>query len=285
MKIVLRFAAICGIAMCTLFANAQVGAFVELTAQGEERLAVTGPALSMRIGNGVLLRGFSWKPNGSWAISGRLLASCRGLWLSEFFDGDIHEAKGRWDLPLWQREARGREVEILSSPIGFRSWAASELAVALPLRSKIDGICKSASAEPRNSYLPVSSATPDKSGVIRVTAIVTGTAVRKENIVDAWLRTTEFITEAVKLNDEPFVIEGVEQKRRVPNGNYQMQRAMYDCKNRQLGVYQVVYYKSDGTNSSESIDRQKMRLSDATPNSVGEAELDAVCMLYGPLNP
>lgn len=285
MNILLHSAIAFSASLLTFHANAQAGSFVELVTQGEERLAVTGPALSMRIGNGVLLRGFSWKVSGSLATSGRLLASCRGLWISDFFDGDVHEAKGRWDLALWQRDARGREVEILSFPIGLGSWATSELTISTPLRSKIEGICRSSSAEPRNLYLPVSSAVPDKSGVIRVSAIVTGTAVRKENVIDVWLRTTEFVTETIKVNNEPFIVDGVEQKRRVANGNYEMKRSTYDCKNRQIGASQVVYYKSDGTNSTDSIDRTRLRLSDVTPNSVGEAELDAVCMLYGPLNP
>jgi hypothetical protein len=269
---------------CT-FANAQASLFIELGTLGEERVAVTGPQFAMRVGNGVLLRSFSWKTGATFANSARLLASCRGQWLSDQFDHDMHEARIGWKPPAWQKEAREREVEVLSIPIELKSWAASDLDLAIPLRPKIEAVCKSASAEPRNVFLPVSSSVPDKSGVSRVSAIVTGTVARKEGLVAVWLRTSEFLWETIKVNNVAFVVDGVEQKRRVANGNYDMRRVSFDCKARQIGTHQMVSYKSEGTNTSDILQGRLFSMSDVTPNSVGEAELDAVCMLYGPGSP
>jgi hypothetical protein len=263
-------------------AVAQGSTFVDLGVVDGYRISVTGGSLSMRIGNGVLMRYFSWKQGDAFASSERFIASCRGQWLSSAFDGDFHDGVAGWTPTTWNSQAKSRETQIHPFAVSLDSWAQSDLGFAPALRPKVDGICRSASAEPRNFFVPVSASVADKNDMVRISAIVTGTAVRKDHIVDVWLRSTEFKLDPMMLDGKPLIVGGKEQKVRTATGNYSMSRAAYDCKNRTMGTYQIVTYLKDGSNSTDSVPREKLRFSDVTPNSVGEAELDAVCMLYGP---
>lgn len=266
--------------------RAQAGSFLDLGNKKEVRSAVIGPPDAVRVGDGVLLRIFRFQTEPDFAYSYRLLASCRSQWLSTVFDTLVHETDKGWAPRTWQKEAKERGVELLSESIGINNWAESGFDFAPALKGRIEGICKSASSEPRNVLLPVAASDSERDGVKRVIAIVTGSAVRKESVVDVWLRTSEFVTE-VRRNSrgEPMMFRGQEVTHQVANGVHAVERKVFDCKNRKMGTYHRISYKPDGSNTSQTIERSDLSLFDVAPETIGEAQLDAVCKLYGPVNP
>lgn len=84
------------------------------------------------------------------------------------------------------------------------------------------------------------------------------------------------------VDGKPFVYEGVEQKYKAPTGTHEMHRTAFSCSLRRLRTYQIIEYNKAG-NSTKTADvpREKLELLDVVPGSVGEAQLDTVCAIYG----
>lgn len=237
------------------------------------------PNNGVRVGKSVLARFLSGYVNRMGFVQ-QVLIACDGSWVSTVFNVAVLSDDSLSDD--WERQAGKSDEAIPLDPLSFSLIGESPLVWARHASRVGPELCKTAAREPRNMQVPVAitvDATKRKGQVI---AVLTGTAERQGNRVDAWTRWTEYVVEDMKSSDgKPFVIDGETQTVRKAAGPYELRRFTFDCPGRQLRSYQSVTYKDQsGTVSDSFTAAREGQLTAAVPDSVGESLLEAACRLY-----
>jgi hypothetical protein len=247
----------------------------------EYRVSISAPTQSARIGNAVLLRHHNFNIEQNYGSSAHILVACDGSWISTSFRDVLHYAEAMTTLEQ-EKDAKAKEEALDPYAIEQTSVGTSEITFADQIARKAQQYCKVAGREPKNSFIPVARSA-EENGIVKTISIVTGTSAKVDGAIDVWTRTTEYKREAILNADgKPIVIGGIAQKTTKPTGKYAMQRVAYDCRQRRMGTYELSTYEAGKvTPESESVPREKLRLSVVTPGTVGESQLDWVCALYG----
>lgn len=253
---------------------------IEIGAVNGTKLAVSAGTENQRVGKAVLAHVQGNLTDINVVTSHTVLLACDGSWISTpvQFAAQFNKTAGFSEI---ERYGKSQEDEIPLDRIFFQGKDESDLDFAAILTKRAPQICKTAGHEPRNILIPVAS-TVDKDGTGGSMAIVLGTSAKNGNIIDLWIRTTDFKT-VPKLDDQgiPITVAGKVQMHRVPVGSYSLGRGAFDCRNREFGFYHSVSYAGpNATPTSDTVQRANLRLSPAVPGSVGEVELDAICKLY-----
>jgi hypothetical protein len=182
----------------------------------------------------------------------------------------------------YESKARATSSGAPLEPAQFVDWQDSKLFYGPALRAQVQALCKGAAPEPKNVLIPLAAYSENGKNPGGSIAVLTGTVVRKGGELDAWTRTTHFKLEPVMSGDKPWVYEGVEQKKKMPSGTWEMSRTAFDCANNKMATYQSIDYSKDGISVNQwSVPRANLQLSDVVPNSVGESQLEAICRIYG----
>jgi hypothetical protein len=247
----------------------------------EYRVSISAPTQSTRIGNAVLRRHHNFNVEQKYGSSAHVLVSCDGSWISTTFRDVFHYAEAMTTLEQ-EEDAKAKEEALDPNAIELTSVSTSEITFAEKIARNAQQYCKSAGREPKNSFIPVSRSA-EENGIVKTTSIVTGTSAKVDGAIDIWMRTTEYKRETMLNADgKPIVLNGIAQKYNDPTGKYTMHRVAYDCRQRRMGTYELSIYEAGKvTPDSDSIPREKLRLSAVTPGTVGESQLDWVCALYG----
>lgn len=209
---------------------------------------------------------------------------CRGDWVTDAIrfrmDGSSTSDEQRFD----------RAAESFVDPVSYSTeigaWRDSELEFASLLRPKVPQLCRDARPAHKRTAIPFASAKGDASkGVSReVYSLLTSSTIKGGKHVEAWIRVDEFAEEPVKgVDGEPLTKpDGSVLQTQRPTGEHQMSRVAIDCSRGLLGSYQHYRYNKLGhVTDSDSQDRDKLKLQAPVPMTVGEAELEFVCRLFG----
>lgn len=259
---------------------AEMGAFISLGTFDKSSVFVGSGRNANRVGNAVLT--YVHQVSSVLGVSGQMLVACDGTWHSD----SIRFSMATDEPPTPQAyEGKARAEEALAAPLDqtqFIDWNQSKLFYGPALRAQVQPLCRGAVPEPKNMLIPISIYDEDEKTAGGTTAVLTGTLVRKGSELDVWTRTTFFKLETTMLGGKPWVLDGVEQKHKVPVGTYEMRRTAYDCANNKMATYQSIDYSKQGAvTKQQGIPRANLQLSDVVPNSVGESQLDAICKIYG----
>lgn len=248
----------------------------EFASIGETRYAIS-PASVSRVGAAVLVRVLSM--SGEFGTAQQVLVACDGSWISDSIQLSVSFGDSTTFASV-DRKARDDDDPVPLGIVEFYSASSTEQLFAKPLLKHASDLCRTGGKEPRNLLIPVaqSGATLDAGDVV---ALVTGTAEREGARVDIWTRFSQFKREPMLDREgNPFVFNGVTQKKKVATGAYTLQRYTFDCTRRTMRAYESAEYKiGTATPRTESVPRDG-RMSPVIPNSVGEAVLDASCKLY-----
>lgn len=225
---------------------------------------------NVRIGrNAAMLRAYEViaMPGGAPIASGTtIIVSCDGKWVVadlnyKIESGDRLTAAMLDPGPVEPGTATARLHEV------------NEEFGAIQRRGKAN--CVNLGPEPRNQFLTVSATRIDPRGLGTAFSIVTGTAVRKGERIEVWIRGSEF-RESVDDSSA-----AADRKTRELTGKYTMERDTYDCAKRSMGTSQRVRYDGSGGSSVERLPSgSALQLDPVVPNSVGETILSIVCTLY-----
>lgn len=257
---------------------AQSSGFVGLSTAGSFKIYVGAGENAYRVGKGVLV--YVHKVGEKVGMSVRVLLACDGSWISDEFAFTFHESNGAPER--YERDAR---AEVQGPPLEdtfINDWKTSQLTYATELRNKASFVCSRAKPEPRNVLFPLSLYAPSNGFAGGAAALVTGTSVRRGPEIDVWIRTSLFKAEPIITNGAPFIVEGIVQTRRVATGGYSLGRTAFNCDSRQMGVYESVnYQEASAQPTTERILRERLKLTDVVPSSVGESQLESICRIYG----
>lgn len=259
-------------------AQAQTGSFVNLGTSGSFKTYAGSGSNASRVGNGVLL--FIHQISDDYSSSAQILAACNGSWLSSPARFAYVEAL---NVSAAERAAREQVPRYPLDPIDLKDWSQqNEVQVGAALRPHIKEICRTAAGEPKNLAIPVSSfaeKTDDLGGSI---AFLSGTIVRKGAVIEAWTRTSYFNREPILVQGKPFMVGGVAQHTKKATGAYDMRRIAVHCTDRQMATYQTIDYDVNGNSSNEiTVPKDRVEFLAVAPGTVGEAQLDALCRIYG----
>ncbi len=247
----------------------------------EFRVAISSPASSARVGNALLLRHYSFNAEQKYGRTAHLLVSCDGTWISTTFR-DVFHLGEVLTISEQDKSAKTKETPLDPYSIEQTNVSTSLVALADQIARRAGQYCKTASREPKNSFIPVAQ-TSEENSILTATSLVTGTSAKVDGSIDVWMRSTEYKREDVlDQTGKPLAVNGVIQRSTKPTGKYTMQRVAYDCRRRRMGTYELSVYEAGKTiPDSESMPREKLRLSPVTPGTVGESQLDWVCAIYG----
>lgn len=258
--------------------SAQTGSFINLGTIGSFKTYAGSGSNANRIGNGVLL--FVHQISGEFSTSAQVVAACNGSWLSTPFRFAYVEAP---NVSAAETAAREQVPRYPIEPIDLADWSQqTEIQFGAALKRHVKEICRTAAAEPRNWAIPVSifaEKTEDSGGSI---SFLSGTIVRKGAVIEAWTRTSYFTREPIMVQGKPFLIGEVAQHTKKATGAYDMKRISVHCTDRQMTTYQTIEYDIKGITLNEiSVPRDRAEFSAVAPGTVGEAQLDALCRIYG----
>ena len=260
---------IIGVAMCTLFQP--VWAAVTETAPDGTILTIPDAQEAQRVGNAVMFK-VEW--NRGLRLQGKklILLACDGSWIS-IIDSSL-TIKGELVFNFSDNVLLDK---IVMSPI-----SAAPVSGAAILAKRAGQLCKTKRNEPRNFLVPVAESN-DKESDYTSFGIVLGTASRKGDIVELWIRQTSYTIRPMLGQDgKPLEINNIVQTQKVATGKYIMVREIFDCRGRKLGVYETSEYS--GINSTPklwSMPANQIKLTNVIPNSIGDALVDTVCAIYG----
>lgn len=260
---------------------AQQPAFIDLGIFNESRVAVATGTNAQRIGNSVLTYVVVQKTESSFAYTSPVLFGCDSSWI-DTLQGRIHE-KQAWPPRAVEPMARSENINPVQIPIETSDWNMSGLFFSKKLRSHVNTICRTASAEPRNLKIPVVMHIEKGEEPGSIGSLITGTASRKGEVIDVWMRYSYFRLKPIMGGDgNPLTLNGEVQKTMDSTGAYEMRQAVFDCANRKSGISQFVDYDKDGVVVGQtSSARDNMRFYEVVPSSIGEVTLDLVCKIYG----
>ncbi|WP_138515827.1 hypothetical protein [Rhodoferax bucti] len=265
-------------AVLSVSAFAQQGSFVNLGTFGDTTTYLATGANASRVGGGVLT--YVHQLSGGFSTSVQVLAMCDGSQLSD----TVRVAYVKEGNSIAELEQRAK-AQASTYPLyrtALSDWKQSEFDFAPALKFHIKNLCKSASLEPKNVAVPIGNYEEKQGEPGGVVAFLTGTAVRRDQSVEIWLRTNYYTQETLLVNGEPVLSNGVARKHRVETGAYELRRTAFNCVTRQLGSHQVIEYDKAGSVIDQtSIPREKVKLLDVVPETVGEAQLDTICTIYG----
>lgn len=157
----------------------------------------------------------------------QVLLACDGSWVSS----------PRLTLPTGSGERSFEDLEkwavenqwVPVHPIRFDDLGMTSL-FAEPLRRVAGEICATARPEPRNLQLTVAQEPPEGGSVGHSHALVVGSAVRKRERVQMWVRSSELLQEMASWPDgRTMEANGKPILKAVPTGNYTMTRWTVDC--------------------------------------------------------
>ena len=245
------------------------------------RLAVSNGNINQRIGNAVLVRVQSKHDGIDLWTSEALLLACDGSWISSAIHATTAYEKD-FGFAAVERMGRSEEKEVPLDTVTFSGIDDSFEVTAPVLKRRATQLCRKAGPEPRNTLVPVASAT-NQDGTGRSYAIVLGTITRYGPVLDVWIRRSDFTVEPLRdPKGNPITRSGTTVLQNVPTSAYSLVRSSFNCKERTYGISQSVDYANEhGASKSTSIPRVEMKLDAVIPDSVAESQLDAICRLYG----
>ena len=277
----LRLAAATLLCLVSTLSSAQLQQPMPLGVSGDYRIAISSPSQTTRIGNAVLLRYYAFKVNEKYGRSSQFLFSCDGSWVSTEFRDVFHFGEAL-TFSEQEKEAVSKEDSLVSYATEQTAIGTSEIAFVDQIARRLTAICKNAGREPKNTFITV-AVSEIENDLFNTISLVTGTSAKIDGAIDVWMRTTEYKRAPFKGPDgSPVLLKGVVQKLSEPTGKYSLARNAYDCRQRRMGTYALSSYAAGQvTPETNSIDRDKLRLSAVAPGTVGENQLDWVCALYG----
>lgn len=229
-----------------------------------------------RLGNAVLFTTHVRAgPNDNSSISKPYLAACSGSWLSsslgtEVFEGSTFDVKRQSALVL----------ERMRSPVvwelRFFSWSNHEEPQVSNLRARVLALCKSAPPAPRNTLIPITH-----SEDIAI-SVISGTTVRKGNLVEVWSRHSTFRKEPVLFDGKPFILpSGKEVTRDAITEQRILARSIHNCSDRTMADLSVTKYDANGRMIDfDDKPRKDAEFTPLVPSSLGEAQHDFVCTVF-----
>lgn len=248
-------------------------------------LVVTAGRNVQRVGNGVLTRTHAVNANGS-AVSLQILLACDGSWISEVLQAGVSN-QPTFDPVKMEAAAISQEDHPPLDVVHIMSTAESELLTAVTLGKNARKICKGAFSEHRGVTIPVAGYVTDGKAPGGIISIVVGTAKRNGGSIDLWLRTTSFTSKDILAPDGSPIIDerGVHLTQKTPTGASSLTHQAMDCAKRATSTIQSIEYNTAGGVIADSgVSKQPFIFHDVIPDSVGEAELVAVCRIYGAAN-
>jgi hypothetical protein len=281
---------ITGAVLLCLFASSsatsQSPMFLDLGTHSQNRIFVTQGAQNFRVGNAALVRLLQYPENMGIAYAISILAACDGSWLTGSFQFALKTTRGpdgKPSLPELLSHAKQTDEGVPLDHIEMQSSQDAQFNYTKPLLRAMPGLCKTAASEPRNLILPIAGHN-NQDDLATSIGIVLGTSTRVGKKIDVWIRNTEYrFTPTIGADGKPVEFGGVVQKQKQATGKYVLTRTAFNCTERSLGSYELAEYSEKGVSPrTESIPRNRLALSPALPNSVGEAQLDFVCALYAP---
>jgi hypothetical protein len=240
---------------------------------------------AVRLGSGVMLKVYAINKSNKYGYSHRILAHCEGKWLSTTFQDtflfDVSTSPTGYFSKL-----TAEEVKYERTPIELTTFGATKLKYADSLIKRLTNICKSADREPKNFQVPISSSIED-ANTTKTQELVTGTSARIGKEIDVWIRTIGYKKSEMKdVEGKVISYDGKTQYIYERISGYEMRRSAFDCGQRKMGTFEVsTYTEGKATPSSDSVDRDKLRLTFAVPDSIGEAQLDWICAIYANNSP
>lgn len=246
----------------------------------QQRVAISAQSQSSRLGNAALLRIHLFNEVEEFGSSSMLLVACDGTWLSTTFK-DVIQVGKPMTAAQQEEDARQREGKLDSNPIEIGTARSSSVALANQIVKRSTQICKTAGREPRNTFIPIAQSAIEDSK-FTTTFFVSGTTSQVAGAIDIWIRNEEYRRTVWKDDaGKPMVFKGVEQMITESTGNYYMNRTTFDCKQRRFGVFETIEYQAGkGNPESNSIPREKARMTSVVPGTVGETQLELICSIY-----
>lgn len=218
----------------------------------------------------------------------RMLVSCDGAWASDaslpyWLPDDVPAATPGEVIAAATRRADQqftREAQLVE-------WDRSLLQSYDDLRAAMPGICAHARPEPRGLFFPVTD-TVDGRNQARVWSVVSGTFRRRagSSVADVWVRaerangTPVFEPHALPWarGADELTLWGVDRSRTV------MRHLAVDCESGRMSAWASVEYDQDGNAMEEGSfaeDPATTRLETVPAGSIGRAQVDAICRIYG----
>ena len=241
---------------------------IELSTLDNQRVAITGPALSIRFGNAVMIKAFYTSSDDTTVLGGSFLATCDGKWISRRISaGLIKKKSDEWNPVRWESVFRDK-WEDEGDVIEMIPWSHSQQVIASPLKEHLTKICEGAIPEIPNRLLTAESMPVDKNQKYRFYSIVSGTVAKNNGVIDIWERTTEM----------RFYKKDAPSKR---TGDFTLYRASYDCKNNKVGATDFNVYKANALLSKRQSTGANVVMRDAIPGTIAFSTLQLACKLYG----
>lgn len=253
---------------------------MDLGTSGSYRLAATSGAAVYRVGNAVMLR-IAVMPKGYGNFVSQVLLACDGSWVTSGFQTHFESEKQPSAQELFDK-AKAEDEAVPLDAISMLSPDEGNPFYGKLLARRAAELCRGASKEPKNVLIPVATA-GDGDDMGQSFAIVLGTATRSPNEIDLWSRNTTYKLQPILLtNGQPFEIKGKAQTKMVATGKYSLDHQVFNCKKRSIATFETVEYDGkSSTPKSRSLPRDRVSLVSVVPGSVGEAQLEMVCALYG----
>jgi hypothetical protein len=245
------------------------------------RIAVSNADGNQRVGNGALVRVLMSHTELKVSISHRILLACDGSWISSPIQSTI-----QFDNPMTFLEQEifsvKQDESVPLDGVDILKTSESKLIYSNILSRRAQLICKNAGKEPRNVLIPVAESSAID-GVGSSVSLILGSSAKVSTAIDIWARTTWYKFVETKNSDGIPVEGGADsRKTKVATGKYSLERRAFECRERSMATYQSVKYEiGKSTPESSSWPRDKLQLDAVVPGSVGEAQLDAVCALFG----
>lgn len=259
---------------------AQQGEFIDLGKIGGFKVYVASGGNANRVGNSVLT--YVHHISATAGSSIQYLMACDARWLSESIRSNFVASNSVSPQGL-ETMAKGKSGSGI--PLEFAhlyEWEQRPTDFAVALKPFMRALCGGAAPEPKDVVIPIGEYVEVGEKPSESFALLTGTAVRNGNMVDAWIRVAKFKLEPTVLNGMPWMYNGVAQTHKVATGAYEMLKTVYDCSNRLLSVYQKSEYDKDGRVTNRvNVPREPIEFWPLVPNSVGEQQVDAICKIYG----
>lgn len=232
-----------------------------------ERVAITGPALSVRFGNSVMVKAFYKRSESQIVRATSFLAQCDGKWISHRIHVDIFkDSDSNWNPLEWESKTREAWIEDIGSPVDFVPWLHSRSIIAAPLKHHLKAICEGAIQELPNRLLKIRNDKPKRDKYL-IHSIVSGTATRKNDVVEIWQSEAEMLIRK----------DGRSNK----TGNQTLFKGIYDCKNKTIGAYDFIEYRTGSDMPKQPRSKSKPTLESAVPGTHGFNTLQLVCLMYG----
>lgn len=231
----------------------------------------SGPRLgeqAYRVGKGVLIASLEHPSTDPAGLAGEVhFAGCDAKWVVEAFAQDFE-----LDGVNGARALESRLFAKLAKPTApstiFDSWPSAPDHVLNKNRKKILDACRTAPPAPRNWFIPLARASDLQA------LLVTGSGKRQGNAVEAW-------TKDVRFTRRRDTILGPEVAMIQFAGGYFMTRTSYDCANRTMTNFESIEYADNGSVVDiYQVPQEKRKPKAAVPGSIGEAQLEAICMVF-----